>query len=68
MNKKQNNLYVYSGPVLVHGKCVASMWSGETWAPSEKKAKSNLAYRFKKENNKLPGTNVELPGVIEQRR
>lgn len=59
--------YVYSGPVLAHGVCVANKWTAETWAPSEKKARSNLVYRFKKENNRLPGTNVELPGKIERK-
>jgi hypothetical protein len=56
--------YIYDGPVLVFDKCVADHWRGETMAPSEKKARTNLAYQFKKQNNKVGGTKVSLPGTI----
>jgi hypothetical protein len=59
------NRYVYSGPVNEFGKCIARRWEGATYAPSEAKARSNLTYQFKKENNKLPGTKITLPGKIE---
>jgi hypothetical protein len=56
--------YLYEGPVEVFGKVVARHWSGTTYAPSEKKARSNLAYRYKKDNDMIPGTRVTLPGKI----
>lgn len=62
------NEYSYEGPVEVFGKCVAQHWSGTTYAPSEKKARSNLAYQYKKENNKTPGAQVKLPGKITVRK
>ena len=45
--------YVYKGPVMIFGKLVTNSWSGETIAPTRKKAMSNLAYQFKKLNNIL---------------
>jgi hypothetical protein len=35
-------------------------------AVSAKKALSNIAYRWKTANNRLPGTNVKLPGKIKE--
>ena len=57
-------LYSYFGPVMEFGKCVANNWKAETWAPSEKKAKNNIIFQYKKATGKLPGTKVELPGPI----
>ena len=39
-------------------------WEGETVAPSEKKARSNLTYQFKKRNNRIAGSRITLPGKI----
>jgi hypothetical protein len=44
--------------------CIASNWKGETYAPSEAKARNNLAYQFKKQNNRIAGTNISLPGKL----
>ena len=57
--------YVYDGPVLIFDQLVADHWKGETMAPSEKKARSNLTYRFKKQNNRIVGNKVTLPGEIK---
>lgn len=57
--------YVYEGPVMEFGSCVADKWKGETIAPSESKARSNLTYQFKKQNNKIAGTSITLPGKIK---
>lgn len=57
--------YRYDGPVLVFDTCVANHWKGETMAPSEKKARSNLTYQYKKQNNRVAGAKVTLPGKIE---
>lgn len=56
--------YAYDGPVLEFDTCVASHWKGETMAISESKARSNLAYRYKKKNNRIPSTKVTLPGKL----
>lgn len=59
--------YTYDGPVYVHGNCYYRRWTVSTTAPSEKKARSNLIYRFKKENNVFMGTQVDLPGKFIER-
>lgn len=57
--------YMYEGPVVEFENLIASRWKGETVAPSPGKAKSNLIYQFKKQNNRLPGTRIRLPGKLE---
>lgn len=56
--------YVYDGPVMEHERCIANRWQGSTYAVSEAKAKSNLAFQFKKQFNKTPSTKITLPGKI----
>lgn len=56
--------YSYSGPVMEFEKCIANNWEACTYASSEKKARSNLTFRFKKEHGKQPGTKITLPGKI----
>lgn len=65
-----NNLYSYNGPVMEFDRCVANCWSASTYACSERKARSNLTYRFKKMNNKAANTKITLPGkiVVEMER
>jgi hypothetical protein len=58
------SLYTYSGPVTEFGRCIVNNWEGQTYAPSKAKAKSNLIYQFKKANNRLPQSKIELPGTI----
>lgn len=57
-------LYSYEGPVVEFDRCIANCWRGITRAPSAKKARSNLTYRYKKENNKIPASKITLPGKI----
>lgn len=57
--------YTYDGPVLEFDKLVADHWKGETMAPTARKAKSNLSYQFKKQNNRLPGVKIILPGTVK---
>lgn len=59
------NQYMYDGPVMEFGTCVASRWRGSTYAVSEKKARSNLAYQFKKNNNRISGARITLPGKVK---
>lgn len=56
--------YSYTGPVTVFGKCVDNNWYGSTYAPSEKKARSNLIYQYKQQTGRAPSTSVSLPGKI----
>jgi hypothetical protein len=60
-----NHLYRYIGPVLLFDRVIASEWSGETKAPTARKAKSNLIYQFKKQSNRLPSSRITLPGEIK---
>ena len=57
--------YVYEGPVTQFGFLLTDCWKGETYAPSESKARSNLIYQFKKNNNKTVGSKIILPGKIK---
>lgn len=56
--------YVYEGPVLEFDRCIAEHWTASTCAVSEKRAKSNLAFRFKKQHGKLASAKISLPGKI----
>lgn len=57
-------LYSYNGPVLEFDKIVANRWQGETYAVSEAKARSNLAFQFKREYGRVPRSKITLPGKI----
>lgn len=57
--------YSYDGPVMLFDKCVADHWKGETMAPNQNKARSNLAYQAKKQMNLIAGSKVSLPGEIK---
>lgn len=57
--------YLYEGPVMEFEKMLVDNWKGETLAPSKGRAISNLKYQFKKNNNKLPGTKISLPGKLQ---
>ncbi len=58
------NKYSYDGPVMEFDRCIANRWKASTYAVSEKKARSNLTYQYKKRNNKLPNTMITLPGKL----
>ena len=58
------DLYSYDGPVMEFDRCIANNWSGRTYATSENKARSNLAYRFKQETGRVARTRITLPGKI----
>ena len=57
--------WVYNGPVMEFDTCIANHWTGETFAPSEAKAKSNLTYQFKKKNNRIASSKITLPGDLK---
>ena len=56
--------FIYNGPVKEFDRVVSNNWSGSTYAPSEKKARSNLAYQYKQEYGKTKDTKITLPGRI----
>ena len=56
--------FTYKGPVMEFNTLLADSWEGETVATSEKKARSNLTYQFKKINNRIAGSRITLPGKI----
>lgn len=58
------NKYVYDGPVKEFDDVVSERWHGETMAVSEKKAKCNLAYQFKKKTNRTSDVKITLPGKL----
>lgn len=56
--------YSYDGPVEEFGKCITNRWQGVTYAISERKARSNLAYQYKRQFKKVTNTKVNLPGKL----
>lgn len=58
--------WIYDGPVVSFGECICRKWHGETIAPTESKARSNLAYQFKKKNKLAAGAKVTISGPLEQ--
>ena len=56
--------YLYDGPVMEFDRCIANRWKASTYAVSEKKARSNLTYQYKKRNNMIPNTMITLPGQL----
>jgi hypothetical protein len=65
MSKQELKRYSYEGPVCEFDRCITSMWTAETVAPSEKKALSNLAYQFKRETNRVARSRISLPGKLK---
>ena len=51
---------------MAFGKCIDNNLKADTYAVSEKKAKSNIAYQYKKEHGKMPATKIILPGALIQ--
>lgn len=56
--------YQYDGPVMRFDNCVQNRWQASTMASTQAKAKSNLIYRFKKENGMSVNTKITLPGKL----
>lgn len=58
------NLFLYDGPVLEFDKTIVNRWQAQTYAVSEAKARTNLAYQFKIETGRVPRTKITLPGKV----
>ena len=56
--------YQYDGPLCDSMIAFSIVGKATTVAPTEAKAKSNLAYRYKKENGLMPNTKITLPGKL----
>lgn len=57
--------YCYKGKVLEFNKVISENWQGETIAPTEKKARSNLAYQFKQSTGRtVCSSAIKLPGEL----
>ena len=57
----EQNVYKYEGSVMLFKRVIKDKWIAYTRAPSEKKARSNLIFRFKKEKLKI----IPLGGLLE---
>ena len=58
--------YAYDGPVRMYENILTSHWKAETVAESEAKARSNLAYQYKKAHGLDRSTKIILTGKIER--
>ena len=58
--------YAYDGPVRMYENVLTSHWKAETVAESEAKARSNLAYQYKKAHCLDRSTKITLTGKIER--
>lgn len=65
INEKRHYKYSYNGPVMIFDQCVTDRWHGETRAVSERKARCNLLYQWKRDHGLAPNAKVSLPGRIE---
>lgn len=59
--------YEYSGPVMIFDRIATNNWSASTTASSEKKARSNFAYQYKRQNGLASNAKVSLPGKIKDK-
>ena len=60
----QYKQYSYDGPVMEFDRCIAYRYKASTYAPSEAKARANLAYRFKQETGRIARSQIKLPGKL----
>ena len=60
MSQQELKRYSYKGPVCEFDRCIAHMWTAETSATSKRKALSNLAFRFKRDNKKIKTAKITL--------
>lgn len=57
-------LYSYDGPVLEFDRIIATHWKASTYAATEKKARCNLAYQFKRQHGRIPRSKITIPGKL----
>lgn len=59
------NHYIYDGAVMEFDRIINERWTGETWAVSEAKARSNLLYQYKKKHGLTSNKNIKLSGKVK---
>lgn len=57
-------VYKYEGPVMLFEKPIDQHWVSETTAISPNRARSNLAYRYKKQMGLEANAKITLPGLV----
>ena len=62
-----NKNFEFKGDVSVNGKIHSSNIVMSTWAPTEKKALSNIRYRYRQEYNLGYGVPIEFDGKWERK-
>lgn len=63
---KSKSIYSYCGTVTSFGNILSNRWIGHTCAESEEKARSNLAFQFKKQTGLVLAVPISLPGRVER--
>ena len=58
--------YVYDGPVRSFNNIVTKSWWGQTYATSPEKAKSNLCYRYKRQNGLFRSAKISLVNEVTE--
>lgn len=56
--------YFYSGPVMAFDNCINPKWEASTSASSEKQARNNLTFQYKRQHKLAPDSNIRLTGKI----
>lgn len=56
--------YSYEGSVEGRDGCITKNWKGSTYAVSEAKARTNLAYQYKQEFGMEPYVKIKLPAKL----
>ncbi len=63
---KNGAVWRYKGCVKLFDTVIAGTWEGETRAPSEAKARSNLAWRYKLSHGYSADSAIRLPGKLKR--
>lgn len=62
--ESKKKMYKYAGAVYCFENLICRYWEGKTWAVSENKARCNLTFQYKRENNYVPGAKITLPDAV----
>lgn len=60
-------VWTFTGDVYRFNRLMERNYKATTVAPSERKAYSNIAYRYKQENNLAASANIRLEGEMKER-
>lgn len=64
MAEKEKKEYTFKGAVKVYDRVVASFYKASTYAVSAAKARSNMAYQYKRNNGLADHVKVSLEGEL----